>query len=261
MNPSANRENRPAGSFRLALRRRAGQCPVSRVRLARERYHQPDECGDSWTMASAMNFRSSADVEPGTTYSTLQVARRLGVSVQTVQRWVDTGRLRAWKTPGGHRRIHADDALTLYREFALGGQLPEPGPLAEPPSLLVVDDNPVAREFTVAQVQIALPLATVSTASSGFEALLAAGRHNFDALITDIFMPHMNGFEMLRHLALDKPHRPRFMLAISSHSAEELRALGSLPPEVEFLPKPLDLHALTEWLERSTRVEPPARGS
>ncbi|XVJ69915.1 MAG: excisionase family DNA-binding protein [Rhizobacter sp.] len=47
------------------------------------------------------------------TYSTVEIARRLGVSIQTVQRWVDSGKLKAWKTLGGHRRIDAESAEAL----------------------------------------------------------------------------------------------------------------------------------------------------
>jgi excisionase family DNA binding protein len=52
---------------------------------------------------------------PRKSYSTVEIARRLGVSIQTVQRWVDAGRLKAWKTLGGHRRIDADSAEALLR--------------------------------------------------------------------------------------------------------------------------------------------------
>lgn len=50
------------------------------------------------------------------TYSTVEIARRLGVSIQTVQRWVDTGKLKAWKTLGGHRRIDAESAEALLKK-------------------------------------------------------------------------------------------------------------------------------------------------
>jgi excisionase family DNA binding protein len=38
-------------------------------------------------------------------YSTIEVARLLGMAVRSVQMMVDRGELDAWKTPGGHRRI------------------------------------------------------------------------------------------------------------------------------------------------------------
>ncbi|MGD9786945.1 MAG: helix-turn-helix domain-containing protein [Sulfuricellaceae bacterium] len=37
--------------------------------------------------------------------STTEAARILGVSIRTVQAWVDKGALTAWKTVGGHRRV------------------------------------------------------------------------------------------------------------------------------------------------------------
>lgn len=33
----------------------------------------------------------------------------LGVSVTTAQLWMETGRIRSWKTPGGHRRCHRSE--------------------------------------------------------------------------------------------------------------------------------------------------------
>lgn len=48
-------------------------------------------------------------------YSTFQAAARLGVSVGTVQHWVERGLLTAWKTPGGHRRIDAK-AIEAFEE-------------------------------------------------------------------------------------------------------------------------------------------------
>ena len=37
--------------------------------------------------------------------TTRQADLSLGVSVRTVQLWVERGSLSAWKTPGGHRRV------------------------------------------------------------------------------------------------------------------------------------------------------------
>ena len=48
--------------------------------------------------------------------STRQAASLLGVSVRTIQLWVEQGLLSAWKTPGGHRRIVQQSLLSLLNK-------------------------------------------------------------------------------------------------------------------------------------------------
>lgn len=96
--------------------------------------------------------------EPPRSYSTIEIARRLGVSPQTVQRWVDSGRLKAWKTPGGHRRIDAQSAQFLFEEQQqVISAKPEADPAVEaaarPLRVLVVDDNAMDRELMAVLVQ------------------------------------------------------------------------------------------------------------
>ena len=37
--------------------------------------------------------------------SPTEAAAEIGVSTDTVRRWIDAGHLEAWRTPGGHRKI------------------------------------------------------------------------------------------------------------------------------------------------------------
>lgn len=39
------------------------------------------------------------------TCTTREAAKKLNVALSTIQTWVESGYLEAWKTPGGHRRI------------------------------------------------------------------------------------------------------------------------------------------------------------
>jgi excisionase family DNA binding protein len=187
-------------------------------------------------------------------YSTIEVAQRLGVSVQTVQRWVDGGQLRAWKTLGGHRRIEAASADALFDAQAAGEKWVKPpvaAVAARPLRVLVVDDDEADRELAVFLVSKALPLASIVTAASGFEALMQVGRDAPDVLVTDVMMPHMNGFEMLAHLA-GEATRPGFIVATSSHSASELAAIGELPDGVAFIAKPIDRIEFATLLQTNT---------
>ena len=183
-------------------------------------------------------------------YSTVEVARRLGVSLQTVQRWVDAGRLTAWKTLGGHRRIEAASAERLFAEHEsrLGPAeaAPAPGAPSATPSALIVEDNELDREVLVELLTRVRPGVRIETVGDGFEALIAIGRSDPDILITDVHLPHMDGIEMLRRLSVDA--RPRQIVAVSAFTADDLPALRALPAGVRFLRKPIDAQRLAEAL-------------
>ncbi len=192
-------------------------------------------------------------------YRTIEVAKRLGVSLQTVQRWVDSGQLKAWKTLGGHRRIDAESAEALFRT-----QTPEAlaaNDVASSPrerKVLVVDDDPLDLELMVALVRQVLPEASIDVATDGFQALLMLGSSAPAVLITDVNMPHMDGFEMLRSLARSTLKSPSTIVAVSSLSPSDLAARGRLLPGVHFLSKPVDRQRLGVLLgaQPSTTANP-----
>ena len=189
---------------------------------------------------------------PAASYSTAYVAKRLGVSIPTVQRWVDSGHLKAWKTVGGHRRIEAESAELFFKSHASpSSSAPSEGVLSAdaPLSVIVVDDNPDDRDLLVALVETALPGAAITVAENGFEALVAIGQKAPDVLITDIVMPNMNGFEMLRHLSTHGDARPRAIVAVSSRTPEQFAQLGELPVDVKFIAKPIDQQQFVETVQ------------
>lgn len=172
-------------------------------------------------------------------YSTAYVATRLGVSVPTVQRWVDAGHLKAWKTPGGHRRIDARSAEALFRGGPRTQEGAEPDPAINPLKIVIVDDNPDDRELLALWVDTALPGSQVTSADNGFQGLVAIGQVAPDIVITDVMMPGMDGVEMLNQLARRCAVRPRVLIATSSLNTAQLTQHGPLPDGVHFLAKPM----------------------
>jgi excisionase family DNA binding protein len=178
-------------------------------------------------------------------YSTAYVAKRLGVSVPTVQRWVDAGRLKAWKTMGGHRRVDAESADELFRQQDAGVLQDE---LATP-SVVIVDDNPDDRDLLVAMIETFMPGARITTAQNGYEGLLKIGQEQPDIVVTDIVMPTMDGLELLSQLVQHTASKPPLVLVVSSLTHEQIHQRGRLPDGVRLVPKPLEQAEFAEALD------------
>lgn len=200
--------------------------------------------------------------------STREAAERLGVALRTVQLWVESGVLPAWKTAGGHRRIarSALDKLITERHQAItptAAGLAAPTlapPLAAQPDrlrLLLVEDEPdLLRLLAMVIDGWQLPL-EVRTATNGFEALVRIGEQRPDLLITDLSMPGMDGFRMLRSLrGFGDDYRDLDIIVVSALSAQEIEDRGGLPPGAHFFSKPVPFSQLEELV----RTKLQARG-
>lgn len=182
-------------------------------------------------------------------YTTRQAAELLNVSVKTAQLWAESGALRAWKTPGGHRRITREsvEALVAQRASVLKKKPPPVG--ASLHGLLVVeDDSRTRRLYEMTLEHWGLPL-QVTLARDGFEALLKIGERAPDMLVTDLDMPGMDGFRLIAALRLDPRFRATQIIVISGMPAAEIKANGGLPKGITVLPKPIPFGDLRKLIE------------
>ena len=67
---------------------------------------------------------SAAPQTPGRWVSIRRAAEILGVNQATLRHWGDSGQLRTFTTPGGHRRFSEDDLLSMTNESAVRAPRP-----------------------------------------------------------------------------------------------------------------------------------------
>lgn len=179
--------------------------------------------------------------------TTREAGESLGVAVRTVQLWVEAGVLPAWRTAGGHRRIarSAVEKLMAERKHDLAPDVASQDANVPAFKLLLVEDDPLLMKlFTGVVASWGFPVELV-TATNGFEGLVRIGELRPDMVLTDLVMPGMDGFEMLR--ALKKPGSGFFnlrLLVISALSADEIQLRGGLPDGVTCFQKPVNYSRL-----------------
>ena len=187
---------------------------------------------------------------PKTFCTTRDAATLLGVSVSTVQNWAESGLLDSWKTEGGHRRISRNSVARLLAspvaQPALAGEIKASPKKSRRLHILVVEDDPAM--LRLYQLRLAAwPMApVVETAVDGFEGLVKVGLQRPDLLISDLQMPHLDGFQMIRSIHRMSDCAGMRIVAVTGLDTHAIAASGGLPDDVPILPKPVPFGQLEQ---------------
>src|SRR5687767_2025113 len=114
--------------------------------------------------------------------------------------------------------------------------------------LLVVDDAPDVTEMIALMMSYAGY--QVVTAFSAAEALDAARTHSFDAVISDIGMPGMSGYQLAEALRALPAYQSTPLIAVTGFVQYEDRERARLAGFDDFLNKPISPSALVAAVKR-----------
>ncbi|MDP2261746.1 MAG: response regulator [Hydrogenophaga sp.] len=186
---------------------------------------------------------------------TFYAARLLGLSVGTVQSLVEKNELSAWKTQGGHRRISMQSVLAYQKRHSI--RTPSEESVATGRlKLLVVDDDPAMLAVVQAYLdKWQLPVdSTLMT--SAMEALIDMSSLKPDVLVTDLVMPGVDGFELLKTLRGNAQFTDMVVVALTGLGATEIERRGGLPPKTVLAHKPIDQNWLHGFLSAQVAMRP-----
>lgn len=174
----------------------------------------------------------------GTSYA----AKLLNVSVGTIQNLVESNRLKAWKTRGGHRRV----SLQSIKEYQVSNKLELATFYSHGSNLrvLVVEDDENTRLMYQAFFdRWSLPLDLMMYASA-IEALVDMPVIWPHILLTDLNMPKIDGFRFLNTLREHRLFSNLPIIVMTGLSDEQIQERGGVPHDVQILRKPIDM----EWV-------------
>ena len=190
--------------------------------------------------------------EPEPFVGTKEAALILGVSISTVQKMVDAGTIRAWRTEGGHRRLALESLKQAAARLSAGARpMSGGGPVEHrgPTRVLVVEDNPVVAK-AVAKVLSAYEGRLDATfARDAAEALLKCSETEPDLVITDLIMKPFDGFHLIRVLRNSERLSRMTILVVTGVSSKEIEAKGGLGDDVIVYRKPLSAERLAGFVD------------
>jgi excisionase family DNA binding protein len=170
--------------------------------------------------------------------TTFEISQICEVNPTTVQNWIKEKKLRAFLTPGGHRRVRREDFIGFMKEFGM----PLPAEFKESPSsILIVDDEEEVLDLLIAVMESGDENLRVQGLRNGVEALLSIGERQPDLLILDIMMPGMNGFEVCEKLKSAPANRNLKIVAISGDHDPAIRDRILAAGADLFFAKPFDM--------------------
>lgn len=173
--------------------------------------------------------------------TTFEAAKICGVYPTTIINWIKQGRLKAYTTPGGHRRILQPDLAAFMERYGMPGseRLRQ-----SRRGVMIVEDDPVVGSLLKKAFQREAGDMEVQWMRNGIEALIALGKAPPDLVILDVVMKVVDGARVLSTLRSDPKTKGIRVIGITGKtlSPEKLRFMKRHTEA--FYHKPFDVKEL-----------------
>jgi excisionase family DNA binding protein len=188
---------------------------------------------------------------PEKIYTTYQIGKFCQVNIRTVIRWIETGKLKAYSTPGGHRRVKWSDLINFLSQ----NKMPIPRELdeAKRKKILIVDNEKQFIEKATKTLS-KVPDIEIKTTSSGFDTGALMAEWLPDLILLTFAIPELDSFDITKKIRSNPRFKKIPIIAVTSttdpHELEKVKGSGvdtllSKPIEAESFLKKIDRFIFT----------------
>jgi excisionase family DNA binding protein len=154
-------------------------------------------------------------------FTTSEVAKYCAVTNDGVLKWIKSGKLRAFSTPGGHYRVSAEDFRSFLQRFEIPVDESFFKGVSRERTVLVVDDEPDIREVIRRLLHELDPELKIEEAVDGYDAGIKIGNLQPDLVIMDVMMPRVDGLSLCKSIRENPETRDIKVLAITAFPEQD----------------------------------------
>ena len=192
-------------------------------------------------------------------FTTSEVARYCAVTNDGVLKWIKSGKLRAFSTPGGHYRVAMDDFRAFLQKFDIPIDEAFFKGAQKSRTVLVVDDEADIREIVRRVLSEVEPGLRIEEAVDGYDAGIKIGSLRPDLIVMDVRMPRVDGLSLCRSIRQNPDTKGIKILAITAFPEQDIiRRMYDAGADLCLI-KPLQLEhfrlEVMRLLNESTRSE------
>lgn len=183
---------------------------------------------------------------PDSLLTSYQVGTLLQVNPSSVNKWIADGRIPAYRTPGGHRRIKATDLLHFLKTH----KMPVPKGLHEKAhQVLGISDQPTV--FKQMQVDGHSPAMVLTLAADGVDGMLKAGALAPDIVVLGPTVAPLDTLDVCRRLRASAQGAGLKIVMVTDPGVPELERRARSAGADALCPQPVTHAALVAALALS----------
>jgi excisionase family DNA binding protein len=180
--------------------------------------------------------------------STREAAETLDVSQRTIQLWVESGVLKAWKTPGGHRKISRDSISILIQKRRKSIEMQD-FVSSEELNILYMQDKASPVDLIKSYFLWALDRITVQLVPNIFDGIISLSRIKPDLLIIDVEMTDVSGLSVIQYMKNNQEFNDIEIAIFTSMPTHKLINDVSFLPKIKVFSKPISVDYLEKYVE------------